>query len=170
MRRFRPRTIFIAMAMIFLVPALTLPTARAGDVIKAKLASPGAAEEATGSLTLDGYTLAGHLSGQGIDVTISGTVKSSSVTVIVTGRIMPNCSLNRQSMYGEASNEGAKTSITFDFICSTKGGSYGRGDDFLYRLDLGLPPHHSQFPTGTDPGEDAMNGSPGSREVQRNLA
>jgi hypothetical protein len=169
MQKFRPRAMLVASAMSLFSLPLFAPAAQAGDVIKARLVSSSAAEEASGTLTLDGFALAGHLSGEGIDVTISGTVKSSSVSVIVTGRIMPNCSLNRQSMSSEAPNEGAKTSIIFDFTCSTKGGSYGRGDDYLYRLELDLPAHRLEFPIGTDSGESAAR-EPDSGKTQGNPA
>jgi len=164
----KPRAVAAALLGSLLCIA-QVDLAQAGRAIKAKLASPGAAEEASGSLTLDGYTLTGHLSGEGIDVTISGTVKSSSVSVLVTGRIMPNCSVNRQSMSGEAANRGTNTSVIFDFTCTTKGGSRGRVDDYLYRLDLGLPPLHPISPGNSDPGEEALNGSLGLGEVQRYL-
>ena len=120
-------------------------------------------------LTLDGYNLSGHLSGSGIDVAVSGTVKNSRVSVVVTGRISPSCNLNGQSMTGDGPNNGAGTSITLDFFCTTKAGNWGGGQDYLYHLDLDVPPHHLQIPGNTGSGESAAI-DPVSGEVQRNLA
>ena len=159
----------MAAAVLALALLAGMSVADAGDSVKARLISPNAAIEANGTLTLNGYSLAGHLSGEGIDVAISGTVKSSNVSVVVTGRISPSCNLNTQSMSGDAPNQGANTSISFDFFCTTKAGNWGGGQDYLFRLELGLPPHHLQIPTGTDPGEGAAI-EPLSGEVQRNLA
>ena len=138
--------------------------AEAGDTIKARLYSPNASEEVSGTLTLDGYDLAGHLTGGGIDVTIAGTAKSSGVSVVVTGRIMPLCNLNHQSMSGEGENGGLNTSVTLVFSCVTKAGNFGGGQDYLFRLDLALPSPHLRVPAG--PGEDASVGGRPSGKVQ----
>ena len=130
----------------------------AGSAIKARLYSPNAAEEVTGTLTLDGYNLSGHLIGNEIDVTVSGEVKAGGVHVEVLGRILPGCSLNRQSMNGAADNTGINTSVELAFQCPTRANSYGGGADYLFRLDLALPSPHLQIPG--DPGEDAAT-SPG---------
>ncbi len=149
----------------FLAAALA---AEAGDAIKAKLNSPNASEEVSGMLTLDGYNLAGHLTGAGIDVTITGTAKSTGVSVVVTGRIMPLCNLNRQSMSGDGGNRGLNTSVSLVFSCVTKAGNFGGGQDYLFNLDLALPSPHLQVPT--DPGEAADSGAGRSGEIQGNPA
>ena len=159
-----PRLATAWLTAAFLMTSVS--AADAGDAVKARLVSPNASIEANGTLTLNGYSLAGHLSGNGIDVAISGTVKSSSVSVVVTGRISSSCNLNNQSMSGDAPNQGANTSIAFDFFCTTKAGNWGGGQDYLFRLELGLPPHHLQIPTGSDPGESAAI-DPVSGKVQR---
>jgi hypothetical protein len=142
--------------------------AEAGDSIKAKLYSPNASEEAGGTLALDGYNLTGHLSGGGMDVTISGEVKASGVEVEVSGRILPSCSLSHQSMNGVAHNNGLNTSVELAFQCPTKANGYGGGEDYLFRLDLALPSPHLQVPT--DPGEAADSGLRPSGEIQGNPA
>jgi hypothetical protein len=131
--------------------ACASPAIAGGSAVKARLSSTNAAEQVSGVLTLNGYDLAGHLSGGGIDVTITGTVKSSSVSVLVTGRIVSSCSLHDQSMNGEAQNEGTNTSVQMTFQCVR---AYV-GGDYLFQLDLDLPPLHLQIPAGADPGEDA---------------
>jgi hypothetical protein len=131
------------------------PAIAGGAAIKASLRPANAGQAATGTLTLDGYNLSGHLSGAGVDVAVSGTVKSSGVSVVVTGRISPSCNLNSQSMSGDGPNNGANTSITLDFFCTTKAGNWGGGEDYLYHLDLEVPAHHLQMPGETDPGESA---------------
>jgi hypothetical protein len=153
-----------AIPLFFALVAVT----QAGSSVAARLSSPNASEEASGTLALDGYNLAGHLTGEGIDVTISGTVKSSSVSVAVAGHIMPSCNLNRQSMSGDGDNLGANTSIALTFSCVTKAGNFGGGQDYLFRLDLQLPPHHLQIPGG-DSGESAAI-ERRSGEIQRDLA
>ena len=142
---------------ILLLSALACasPAMADGSAVKARLSSTNAGEEVSGVLTLNGYDLSGHLSGGGIDVTITGDVKSSSVSVVVTGHISPSCNLNGQSMSGEDPNTGASTSITLDFFCHTKAGNIGGGQDYLYHLELNLPPLHPISPGSTDPGEDA---------------
>jgi hypothetical protein len=138
--------------------------AHSGTAIKAKLYSPNASEEATGTLMLDGFNLSGHLRGGGIDVLVSGVVKSNSVDIEVTGHIVPSCSVNRQSMNGAGANEGAGTSITLDFSCATKGtGFFGGGQDYLFRLDLALPSPHLQIPAAS--GQNAESGMRWSGEI-----
>ena len=140
-------------------PALTTQRLRArgpgnsGSPVKARLASPNASEEVSGTLTLDGYNLSGRLTGGDIDVTITGTVKSSSVEVEITGHIVPSCNLNRQKMNGDAANNGASTSMVLDFLCTTK--AAGVGQDYLFQLDLDLPAHHLQSPSDANSGENA---------------
>ena len=155
--------------LAFFALALASGSADAGTSIKAKLASPNAAEEASGTLELNGYDLTGHLRGGGIDVEITGTVKNSGVSVVVRGRIMPSCNLNQQTMSGDGDNKGPGTSISLAFSCVTKAGNFGGGQDYLFRLDLDVPTHPLRLPTGTDPGESAAI-SPASGEVQRNPA
>jgi hypothetical protein len=156
MRKLNWRAVLIAIVMNAAAPMLCTTATQAGATdIKARLSSTNASEEVSGSLRLNGYDLAGHLSGGGIDVTITGTVKSSSVSVVVTGHISPSCNLNGQSMSGEGPNIGASTSITLDFFCHTKAGVIGGGQDYLYHLELNLPPLHPISPGSTDPGEDA---------------
>lgn len=141
-------------AIAWLIAAFLLASVsavNAGDVVKARLASPNAAEEVSGTLTLDGFNLSGHLSGGGIDVMISGTVKSNSVEVEISGHLVVSCGLNPQSINGTAPNNGPSTSVEMAFTCDKR----YMGDTYLFRLDLGLPPHHPQIPTGTDPGESA---------------
>ena len=146
----------LRLIMLALLSILTTAPAMAGGtVIKARLHSDISGQDAAGMLTLDGYNLSGHLSGSGIDVVVSGTVKSSGVSVVVTGHIAPNCNLNGQTMSGDGPNNGAGTSIAFDFFCTTRGGYWGGGQDYLYHLDLDVPPHHLQIPDATDPGESA---------------
>lgn len=158
---------------IFLLPFLLLTRlltdaspAEAGDSIKVRLYSPNASEEASGTLTLDGYNLAGHLSGGSIDVTIAGTAKSDGVSIVVTGRILPSCNLHTQSMTGDGQNQGLNTSVSFVFSCASKAGNFGGGQDYLFHLDLALPSPHLQIPA--DPGESADSGAGGSGEVQGN--
>ena len=136
----------------------------AASSIKAKLYSANASEEASGTLTLDGYNLTGHLTGGGIEVTIAGTAKSTGVSVVVTGRIMPSCNLHSQSMTGEDKNQGLNTSITLVFSCVTKAGNFGGGQDYLFRLDLALPSAHLQVPA--DSGENADGGAQRSNKIQ----
>jgi hypothetical protein len=136
---------------------------QAGDSIKARLYSANASEEVSGILTLDGYNLAGHLTGGGVDVTISGTIKSSGVSVVVMGRIVPSCSLNRQSMSGTANNSGINTSVELAFQCPTRSSGIG-GADYLFRLNLALPSSHLQLPA--NPGEDADRGAKPSGKIQ----
>ena len=140
---------------VLLVLAIAVPAMAGATAIKARLHSVNTGQDAAGTLTLDGYNLSGHLSGDGIDVAISGTVKSKDVSVIVTGRISPACNLNGQSMSGDGPNVGASTSITLDFFCTTKAGNWGGGQDYLYHLDLDVPPRPLQIPGQTDPGESA---------------
>src|SRR5690348_15311429 len=83
-----------AIAIVLLALACASPAIAGGSPVKARLSSANAGEEVGGVLTLNGYDLAGHLSGGGINVTITGTVKSSSVSVVVTGHISPSCNLN----------------------------------------------------------------------------
>lgn len=142
-------------ALFFIVLVAPAGAAQAGSPVKARLASPNASEEASGTLTLDGYKLSGHLTGGGIDVTISGTVKSRSVEVEITGRIISSCNLNRQTMNGDGANEQANTSIALTFSCTTKAGNFGGGQDYLFHLDLQLPPPHLQIPADSNPGESA---------------
>lgn len=141
--------------------------AGAGDSVKAKLYSPNASEEASGTLTLDGYSLAGHLTGGGIDVTISGEAKASGVDIEVSGRILPSCSLSHQSMNGVAHNNGLNTSVELTFQCPTKANGYGGGEDYLFRLDLALPSPHLQVPSD---GENAGRGAAPSGKIQGNPA
>lgn len=157
-----------AIAIVLLALACASPAIAGGSPVKARLSSANAGEEVGGVLTLNGYDLAGHLSGGGINVTITGTVKSSSVSVVVTGHISPSCNLNGQSMSGDGPNSGASTSITLDFFCHTKAGNIGGGQDYLYHLELNLPPLHPISPGSTDPGEDAA-ADPASGEIQRDL-
>ena len=138
--------------------------AESGSAIRAKLYSANASEEASGTVMLDGYNLAGHLTGGGVDVTISGTVKSSGVSIVVTGRIIPSCNLNRQSMSGDGENYGSNTSVSMVFSCVTKAGSFGGGQDYLFHLDLALPSPHLQVPA--DSGENASRGAKPSGEIQ----
>ena len=140
-----------AVAIVLLALACASPANADGSAVKARLSSSNAGEEASGVLTLNGYDLSGHLSGGGIDVTITGTVKSSSVTVLVTGRLNPRCSVHEQSINGSAENKGANTSIQMTFQCVR---AYV-GGDYLFQLDLALPPLHLQIPSGPDAGEDA---------------
>jgi hypothetical protein len=160
---FKPRLMVLALlaALAWYTPA---SQAQSGSGIRAKLYSANASEEASGPLMLDGYNLAGHLTGGGVDVTISGTVKSSGVSVVVTGRIMANCSLNRQSTSGEGENQGLNTSIPLVFSCTTKAGNFGGGQDYLFHLDLALPSPHLQLPA--NPGEDADRGAKPSGKIQ----
>jgi hypothetical protein len=154
---------------ILLLSALVCasPAIAEGNAVTAKLSSPNAQEEVTGVLTLNGFDLSGHLSGERIDVTVSGTVKGS-VSIIVTGRILPTCSLNRQTMSGTASNDGQDTSVAMLLHCQKSGGWGGGGADYLFRLDLGLPASPLQIPSGGDAGESAAI-SPISGEIQRDL-
>lgn len=139
--------------------------AHSGTAIKARLYSPNASEEASGTLMLDGFNLSGHLSGGGIDVLVSGIVKNSSVQVDVVGHLLVSCGLNRQSMSGTAPNAGPSTSVEMTFTCDKR----FMGGDYLFRLDLGLPTHQLQIPAGSDPGESAAI-NPTSGKVQRNPA
>jgi hypothetical protein len=166
-RRVSPTAALAASCLILLLAFAG--AAQAGSPVKARLSSPGAAEEVTGSLTLDGYILSGRLVGGDIDVTVTGVVKSRAVEVEITGRIVPSCSLNRQSMSGVGNNDGANTSLEMSFQCPTKANGYGGGADYLFRLNVSLPPLHPISPGNSDPGEEALNGSLGLGEVQRYL-
>ncbi len=152
---------------LFMLALLPAP-ARAGGPVKATLSSPNAAEEASGTLELNGYDLSGHLSGGGIDVEIAGTAKNSGISVIVRGRIVPGCSLNQQTMSGEGENAAGATSIVMSFNCPSKASGAG-GQSYVFRLDLRLPAPRPQNPSDADPGESAAI-EPVSGEVQRNLA
>jgi hypothetical protein len=169
MRKSNMRTGLIAVATSLFMLSLLPATTQAGTAVKARLSSPNASEEASGTLMLTGYDLTGHLTGGGIDVEITGTVKNSGISVIVRGHIMPSCNLNQQTMTGDGENQGPGTSISLAFSCVTKAGNFGGGQDYLFRLDLDVPARHLQFPTGAGPGESAAI-NPASSEVQRNLA
>ena len=143
----------ISLLIALLLALAGASPSQAGDSIKARLSSANASEEVSGTLTLDGYNLAGHLTGGGIDVAVTGSVTNNRVSVFVTGRIMPLCNLNNQSMSNDASNQGSVTSITIDFNCTTKAG--GVGQDYLFQLDLELPSHHLQIPSDSNPGGSA---------------
>jgi len=162
----RASQVMFLVTFLFALPALSAQAWAGGSAVKARLYSSNASEEASGTLTLDGYNLSGHLTGGGIDVTVSGVVKSNSVDVVVTGHIVPSCNLNRQSMSNNGSNQGTATSITMDFNCTTKAG--GVGQDYLFRLDLALPSSHLQVPS--DSGENANSGAQPSGEIQGNPA
>jgi hypothetical protein len=164
----RRRSIFLLLTLLLAQFLAGASSAQAGDSIKARLYSANASEEVSGTLTLDSYNLAGHLTGGGIDVTVSGVVKSNYVDVEVTGHIVLNCSLNRQSMSGTADNAGQGTSVTMLLHCQKSGGYGGGGLDYLFRLDLALPSSHLQIPA--DPGEDADSGAKPSGKIQGNPA
>lgn len=165
MSRHSHSLLFILLLAQFLAGA---SPSRAGDSIKARLYSPNASEEVSGTLTLDGYNLSGHLSGGGIDVMITGEAKASGVDVEVSGRILPSCNLNRQSMSGAANNRGINTSVELAFQCPTKANGYGGGEDYLFHLDLALPSSHLQIPANS--GENAGSGAVPSGEIQGNPA
>ena len=57
-------------------------------------------------------------------------------------------------MEGVGVNHRAETSIDMTFQCSSKGGQYGGGADYRFRLDLTLPQHLIYIPP-PDEGQNA---------------
>jgi hypothetical protein len=142
----------LALAAAFLASAPATKT-WAGSIVKVRLVSFNPIVEADGTATLQGQKLTGHLTGNGVDVVLTGLVKSQSVSVELTGSIVPSCGLLRQSMSGIGTNENENTSIDMTFQCSSKGGS--AGEDYRFLLNLPLPSRPLYSPSLSAPGESA---------------
>ena len=146
------RAWLVALALFLSMPTIQ---AMADSTVKVKLVSADAMVEVDGTATLQGQNLRGHLIGDGSDVVLTGLVKNRSVSVDLTGRIVPSCNLNRQSMEGVGVNDHAQTSIDMTFQCSSKAGSFGGGADYRFRLDLTLPQPPLYTPSQSDTGQSA---------------
>jgi PDZ domain-containing secreted protein len=147
-----PRNFLLALVLLGAAP---INQVSADSIVKVRLTSADTMIDVEGTATLQGQNLSGHLSGDGIDVTLTGLIKNDPVSVEVVGRIVPSCSLNRQSMNGIGINNNEATSIDMTFQCSSKAGNFGGGEDYQFRLNLALPSRPLYSPSPTNSGESA---------------
>jgi hypothetical protein len=123
---------------------------RAEDPVKIRLHSEDAMVEVEATAVLHDYDLQGHLVGNGVDAIVTGVVKSGWVTVDLVGVFVPNCGKPRQFMSGAAANEGTSTSIGMTFDCAGKGGNFGGGEEYQFRLEIALPAYGLHPPIAPD--------------------
>jgi hypothetical protein len=145
LRNFQPALVLLGAAPINQVSA--------DSIVKVRLTSADTMIDVEGTATLQGQNLSGHLTGDGIDVTLTGLIKNGPVSVEAVGRIVPSCSLNRQSMNGIGINNNEATSIDLTFQCSNKAGNFGGGEDYQFRLNLTLPSRPLYSPSSSSLGE-----------------
>jgi hypothetical protein len=123
---------------------------RAEDTVQIRLHSEDAMVDVEGTATLHDYDLTGHLIGDDVEATVTGVVKSGSVTANLVGKFVPNCGMPRQFMSGSAANDGASTSISMTFHCAGKGGQTVGGEEYQFHLDVTLPAHGLHPPISPD--------------------
>ncbi len=129
-----------------LAAALVSGEALADESVKIRLSSSDANVAVLGMATLQGQNLTGRIIADGTDAVVSGTVRNTTVTIDVSGRISPACGPARQFTSGSAPNNGGLVSDGMTMTCLGRGWDAG-GDPYSFTVDLELPVRPLTWPS-----------------------
>lgn len=142
------KTVASAIAALTFLSALTGNDALADGIVKIRLLDADTSTEITGTATLTGTDLKGHLTGSGSDIVVTGFVSDHSVRVNLAGRIVLGCSPAQQYMGGNNSRYAEVVSIDMTLNCFNR-------PSINFVIELVLPPHPLVVPTQPNIGESA---------------
>ncbi len=122
--------------------------ASADGLAKVRLYSPDVNVDVEGTIALKGKDLNGHLSGNGTNVTVTGTADSHTVTINIAGTIILGCAGAQQFMSGIDAVEGGHAAIDMTLDCPYR-------PTYNFVVDITLPTHPLVVPTQPNTGESA---------------
>jgi hypothetical protein len=142
------KTVASAIAALTFLSALTGNDALADGIVKIRLLDTDTSTEITGTATLTGTDLKGHLTGSSSDIVVTGFVSDHSVRVNLAGRIVLSCSPVQQFMSGNDSRYAEVVSIGMTLNCLNH-------PSINFIIELALPAHPLIPPAASGQGQSA---------------